>query len=109
MKFAVVALVASLVAVNAYADDANKHNCQQPPIPGKMASDLVMKSFNKRSDAYKKCINDFVNDRRTFVEAHSTEVAVAQPAHDAAEAAINEYNEYIKNLNERNAAAGSEE
>jgi hypothetical protein len=107
MKFVVAALVASLVAGSAYADDANKHNCQQPPMPNKMASDLVMKSFNKHSETYKKCISDFVAERRAFVEAHSTDVAAAQPAHDAAEAAIVEYNDYIKKLNDRNAAAGA--
>ena len=110
MKFAVVALAAGLIAGTAYADDANKHSCQQPPIPGRMASDLVMKSFSKRSETYKKCISDFVAERRTFVDANSkTNVPAAQAAHDAAEAAIVEYNDYIKQLNERNAAANGDD
>lgn len=109
MKFAVIALAASLVASSAFADDANKHSCNQPPMPNKLASDIVMKSFNKHSETYKKCISDFVADRRTFVEAHEkTDVPAAQAAHDAAEAAIMEYNDYIKKLNDRNAAAGDD-
>jgi len=107
MKLVVTALFASLLAVNAYADDANKSSCERPEMPNKLASDLVMKSFNKRSSTYKKCIADFVAERRAFSQAHSaTDVPAAQAANDAAEAAIVEYNDFIKKLDERNGGGG---
>jgi hypothetical protein len=108
MKLVVSALFASLFAINAFAEDAPKIPCERPDIPSRMASDLVMKSFNKHSATYKKCISDFVNERRAFVDSHATtDVPAAQAAHDAAEAAIDQYNDFIKQLNERNAAAGA--
>jgi hypothetical protein len=101
MKFAAFALIAGITLGNAVAADAPKVPCDRPTIPNKQASDMVMKSFNKHMTVYKKCISDFVADRRAVVD-HATDQAVATEAHDAAEAAINEYNEQIKQLNERN-------
>lgn len=101
MKFAVFALVAGIAAGNVMAADAPKNPCSKPVIPNKMASDMVMNSFNKHMTTYKKCINDFVADQRSTAE-HSTDPAVASSAHDAAEAAIVEYNQQIKDLNDRN-------
>ncbi|HSY28053.1 MAG TPA: hypothetical protein VK832_11150 [Burkholderiaceae bacterium] len=105
MKFAVLTLLASLSIGSAAAADAPKNPCNRPVVPNSQASDMVMKAFNKHMETYKTCISDFVAERKAFAE-HTKDSAAANEAHDAAEAAIADFNDQIKELNERNKAAG---
>ena len=107
MKLAILPLIVGMALGNAMAADAPKNPCNRPEIPNRQASDMVMKMFNKHMLEYKKCINDFVVERRAFAEASKDGAASAQ-AHDAAEAAIAEYNEQIAKLSERNGDAGED-
>ncbi len=101
MKFAVLTLIAALVTGSAAAADVPKNPCSRPTVPNRQASDSVMKLFNKHMATYKTCISDFVAERRAFAE-HSTDTAAAAEAHDAAEAAIVEYNDQIAQVTARN-------
>jgi hypothetical protein len=75
-----------------------KHNCVKPEYPGRLAmdSELRTKSFNREVTAYKDCIQKFASDQNEIVKA-----AIA-----AANAAVDEYNQHMKDLNK---AAGKEE
>jgi hypothetical protein len=75
-----------------------KHNCVKPVYPGHLAMDSASrtKSFNREVTTYKECMQKFANDQNEIVKA-----AIA-----AANAAVDEYNQYIKDLNK---AAGNEE
>jgi hypothetical protein len=108
MKFAVLTLIAALSVGSAAAADAPKNPCSRPLVPNRQASDMIMKSFNKHMDVYKACISDFVAERRAFAE-HAKDSAAAAEAHDAAEAAIVEYNDQIRELTERNKSLGAED
>jgi len=100
--FAITAAVAFAAAAPAFADDPNKSPCQAPVTPTAQSSDLVIKLFNKRMVAYKKCIDTFVEDRRSF-EKQSTDPVQAAAAHQAAEAAQKEYNAIVDEMNARSA------
>lgn len=102
-------LVAAMFAtVPCSAADPVKHNCEQPTIPITQASDMVLRYFNKRSEKYKACISKFVEEQRA-ISVKATDVVTANAAHDAAEAAILEYNNYMEKLNERNDNAHPED
>jgi hypothetical protein len=97
--------MAALYGTPAMADDsapaaAPKHECQQPVIPMETASDVVRKYFEKKHKKYSECITKFV-DEQSAIAKNSTDVAKANQAHDAAEAAIKEYNDFMAILTER--------
>lgn len=102
MRLTVFALIAGLTIATAAAADAPKNPCSRPVVPNKMASETSLKSFNRRMDTYKKCINEFAAERREFAD-HTTDKAAAAEAYKVAEAAILEFNELAKELNDRNA------
>ena len=102
MRLTVFALIAGFTIATAAAADAPKNPCSKPVVPNKMASDTTMKSFNRRMDTYKKCVNEFVAERREFAD-HATDKAAAAEAYKVAEAAILEFNDFAKELNDRNA------
>lgn len=101
MKLTLCALIAGLAIGSAVAADIPKNPCNKPVVPNRMESDSTVKSFTKHMETYKKCISDFVAERREFSE-HSTDKAAAAEAHNAAEAAIVEFNNFAKEVNERN-------
>ena len=108
MKSIYLLILTSLFAISALAVESNDHGCSQPIIPNVQASPLLMKMFDKRSEAYKKCMQKYVEDQQA-ISKNSVVVDVANAAHEKAEAAIKEYNLYMDSLNERNKKAGSED
>jgi hypothetical protein len=101
MKSLLILLLSTLLTVHAFADEVVKSGCQQPPIPSTLASDLVLKQFEKHSKAYKECIDKFVSGQQ-IISKNSTDTSKANAAQDASELAIKEFNEYMTELNERN-------
>ena len=102
MRLTIFVLIVGLTIATTAAADTPKNSCSKPIVPNKMASDTSLKSFNRRMDTYKKCINEFVAERREFAD-HSTDKAAAAEAYKVAEAAILEFNDLAKELKERNA------
>jgi hypothetical protein len=71
--------------------DAPKHKCsEKPEYPGKLAmqSDLRRNSFKREIDAYKACMMAFVEEQKGRQQA----------AFNAANGAINEYNDTMKKI-----------
>ena len=64
------------------------HNCSKPkpydPMEYRSKSDLEM--YNDSVDRYKRCIEEFVEEQNKAVNRH----------HEAAQAAIDEYNSFVK-------------
>ncbi|HEY8026243.1 MAG TPA: hypothetical protein VIF60_16885 [Burkholderiaceae bacterium] len=102
MKSIIFALAAFAAAGSAYADDANTNPCKAPVTPTAQSSEIIIKLFNKRLTAYKKCIDTFVEERRAVVK-ESTDQAKAAAAYEAAEAAQKEYNALIDEVNAKSA------
>ena len=89
-----------LLSTNVLADEPPKHNCTQPPLLGKMASDFQKKNIEKQTKAYRQCILKFVDEQQKISQS-TTDVPTANKAHDAAESAIQELNAYIKARNDK--------
>ena len=66
------------------------HSCQKPkpydPMEYRSKSDL--ETYNESVDRYKRCIEEFVEDQEKAVKRH----------HEAAVAATEEYNGFVKEL-----------
>ena len=87
---ATFAACANLTAVPAFADVA-KAKCEpKPEYPGHLAlqSETRRQSFKKELDAYKNCVNKYVDEHKAAMKAEET----------AINDAINEYNETMKKL-----------
>ena len=97
MKSKIIILLACILTAHAFAEDAPKNPCEQPVQPNRQASDVVVKSFNKHLAAYNACIKKFVEDMREISKS-STDTVKAQQAHDAAEAAIVEFNAFTADM-----------
>ena len=70
-----------------------KHKCEPKPVlpgPRMMQDDSVRKRFQREIDAYKGCMKSYADERAAAAKAHT----------DAGNAAINEYNETMKALQE---------
>ena len=70
-----------------------KHKCEPKPVlPGSrmMSEDSVRKRFQREIDAYKSCMKAYADERAAAAKAHT----------DAGNAAINEYNDTMKALQE---------
>jgi hypothetical protein len=70
-----------------------KHKCEpkpQMPGPRMMADDSVRKRFQREVDAYKACMKSYADERAAAARAHT----------DAGNAAISEYNDTMKALQE---------
>jgi hypothetical protein len=100
MKSLPISLLLLALAAPAFADDLPKHNCQQPVLPNAQSSETVVKFFNKRFATYKTCIDKFVEEQRS-ISKNTTDVAKANQAFEAAEAAQKEYNAMADELNSR--------
>ena len=101
MKSLLTFLSISLLSTAALADDSPKHNCKVPIIPSTQASPVVRKYFDKHSLEYRDCIKKFVDEQHDIEKITSNSTAQAL-AHDSAEAATKEYNDFMAVLNERN-------
>ncbi len=75
----------------AAADATPKHSCTHPEeFPGKLASETRLKNWQKDFVAYIDCLKKFYDDQQ----------ALAKPHVDAANAAVVEYNNGVKEYNE---------
>ena len=93
ITLAAAALIAGAAALaNAQsAPEVPKHKCEpKPTLPGQrlMADDSVRKRFQRDLDAYKTCMKAYADERAAAAKAHT----------DAGNAAINEYNDTMKAL-----------
>lgn len=82
------ALISTAAWANEPAAPTNKHSCNKPEFPGKLASDTQTKTFNRRFKDYGECMKKFI--------AEQTEVV--RVATEAANGAINEYNAAAKEI-----------
>ena len=106
MKPYLILLIATLISSTAWADEPSKNTCAKPVIPAPMASDLVMKYFRKHLKEFNDCTTKYV-DGQQAIEKSATDKTVAAAAHDAAEAAIEDHNKFIEELNIRNEKASA--
>jgi hypothetical protein len=73
--------------------DVPKHKCEpKPELPGQrmMQEPTVRNNFKRDIDAYKNCMKAYADERAAVAKAHT----------DAGNAAITEYNETMKALND---------
>ena len=97
----VFASILFLTATAAWAGDGPVASCKQPTVPADHASDVVVKYFNKHRLEYKDCIDKFIDEQKAIVDANATgNPQKAQQAHDAAEVAQKEYNDFVEALNQ---------
>ena len=85
----------ALAASNAFAQSAPsipKPSCEKPKLPGEMMrSDAsVTKRYNQDVEAWQKCMKGYIDERQSVMKANE----------EAANAAIKDYNDTIKALNE---------
>ena len=86
---------AVLAASPAFAQSSNdipKPSCNKPQMPGEMmrSEASVTKRFNQDLDKWTKCMKDYIDERQKAMKANE----------DAANAAIKDYNETVKALND---------
>ena len=84
-SFLFLALLTSPIAADM---GSPSHNCSKPkpydPMEYRSKSDVEM--YNDSVDRYKRCIEEFVGEQNKAVNRH----------HDAAQAATDEYNSFVK-------------
>ena len=97
MKALATAALIGLVSLQAMAEDTPHHDCKQPTIPQVQASDSVRHFFEKRSNNYKSCISKFVDEQKA-IYTNTTDPVIAKQSHEAAEAAIKEFNDFQDKL-----------
>ena len=75
------------------AENIPKPKCDKPRMPGEMmrSDSSVMKRFNQDLDAYSKCMKGYIAERQEVMKANE----------EAANAAIKEYNDSVKEINEQ--------
>lgn len=75
-------------------------HCQQPtPPPKQGASAPQIDAYNKALPKYRKCIEDYVTERTDDAKKYS---ALAQANSKAATQAVNEFNDFVKSVNDKN-------
>jgi hypothetical protein len=100
IRNALAALVlagASAAALAQQPPEIPKHKCEPKPVlpgPRMMQEPNVRKNFQKEVDSYKNCMKAYADERAAAAKAHT----------DAGNAAINEYNDTMKALQEAQAA-----
>jgi len=100
LTFAAAAFLA-LAAASANAQqpappEVPKHRCEpkpQMPMRTLMGEPATRKKFQREIDEYKNCMKSYADDRAAAAKAHT----------DAGNAAINEYNETMKALQDAQA------
>ena len=97
MKRALLTLAALLAAAAANAQapapEVPKHKCEpkpQAPMRALMNDNATRKKFQREIDEYKNCMKAYSEERAAAARAHQ----------EAGNAAINEYNETMKALQE---------
>jgi hypothetical protein len=85
-------LLAASAAFAQAPADIPKPSCDKPQMPGEMmrSDPSVTKRFNADLDKWTKCMKDYIDERQKAMKANE----------DAANAAIKDYNETVKALNE---------
>lgn len=85
-------LAASSAFAQAPAGDVPKPSCDKPQMPGEMmrSDPSVTKRFNADLDKWTKCMKEYIDERQKVMKANE----------DAANAAIKDYNDTVKALNE---------
>jgi hypothetical protein len=71
-----------------------KHGCVKPPLPrgAQKMTDAELLKFVAQLDVYTTCIQTFSLDQQSIAVKHSK---AAQAAIAVADAAVNEYNEFV--------------
>lgn len=69
--------------------DMPKHSCKKPEHPGKLASERQMATFRKDIDGYRDCLTAFREQMNRQAKVYV----------DAANGAIQEFNDYVTELN----------
>ena len=74
------------------SNDIPKPSCEKPQMPGEMmrSDPSVTKRFNADLDKWTKCMREYIDQRQKAMKANE----------DAANAAIKDYNDTVKALNE---------
>jgi hypothetical protein len=88
---------ASAIAAAEQPPEIPKHKCEPKPVlpgPRMMQEPNVRKNFQKEVETYKNCMKAYADERAAAAKAHT----------DAGNAAINEYNDTMKALQEAQAA-----
>jgi hypothetical protein len=87
---------ALLAASNAFGQSPTaaiaKPSCEKPALPGEMmrTDPNITKRYNQDVDAWTKCMKSYIEERQAIMKANE----------EAANAAIKEYNDAIKAMNE---------
>ncbi|PRC94184.1 hypothetical protein S2091_1357 [Solimicrobium silvestre] len=79
IKSLISLILVALFSTHALADEPPKHNCKQPPVPGKFASDAALRAIERKTDIYKDCIINFA-DAQQEISKKTAEVAKANQA-----------------------------
>jgi hypothetical protein len=87
LKKTIAGLSLALFAAAAAAQEIPKPKCEpKPDYPGKLASDVRIKAYNKTMKDYGECMRKYIDDNRDRAKQH----------YDAANAAIEEFNATMK-------------
>ncbi len=78
-------------SATAAAIAAAKPVCEKPEYPGRLADQSKIDRFNKKYKAYGDCMRKFIDEQS----------AISKAAADAGNNAINEFNAYVKAVNEQ--------
>ena len=89
---AVAAPLANAQAPRPASAQASKpaHGCKKPETPGPFTSATQMRGIRQDMDAFKTCINNYVQQQQALVKR----------AQEDANAAVDEYNAAVKEFNE---------
>lgn len=68
-----------------------KHTCKQPEAPGGLASDNQQKNFVKEMDSYRDCLIAYRGEMNKLAQHHV----------NAANAAVEEFNDYAASLRKK--------
>ena len=92
LLIASASLAASAAFAQAAPADIPKPSCDKPQMPGEMmrSDPSVTRRFNADLDKWTKCMKDYIDERQKVMKANE----------DAANAAIKDYNDTVKALNE---------
>ena len=65
---------------------ASSHYCRKPIKPYSFESEWEIRAFQDEVDAYKRCIDDFVEEQNDAIRSHQ----------EAAEEAVDEWNNFVR-------------
>ena len=87
-----IVLAASSAFAQSPAPAVPKPSCEKPKMPGEMmrTDASVTKRYNQDVENWQKCMKGYIDERQSVMKANE----------EAANAAIKDYNDTIKSLNE---------